>query len=391
MENKNQLLTQLNTQKNHSESQVSILHSTKKMLQSKMAEPATQIQQGIASNLVEEIAKNGEEIPDKFIHKDGFPGAIIDPDIWKHSLLIDFSVLTSSTPASAVELAKLRYALCHWGCFQVVNHGVCSSFLEELIKVIKQFFALPLEEKLKCSDAQEKLLGYGTGKFSTGDQAADWNDGLYLILHPEDKRSVQFYPLKPENFCGMINEYSEKLAAIAEATFKAMARSLDLDEDCFVNCQRKKTTIKGRFICYPPCPRPERVLGVKSHSDGTYLTILLPDNEVNGLQVQKDEHWYKVPVIPGALFINLGDLGEVMSNGMYKSVVHRVVTNAEKGRVSVAAFFIPEDGCEIGPISELVSKDHPQKYKKFEMSEFRRVYFETFAQGLRAVDALKLH
>ncbi|KAH9615980.1 hypothetical protein KSS87_023268 [Heliosperma pusillum] len=356
-----------------------------------MAETASEIQQEIALNLVEEVAKNGEEVPDKFIHKDGFPGAVDEPDTWKHNLLVDFSALTSSTPASGIELAKLRNALCQWGCFQVINHGVSSSFLEEFIKVIKQFFALPLEEKVKCSDAQEKLLGYGRGKFSTGNQAADWHDGLYLVLHPEEKRSVRFYPLKPEKFSGMINEYSEKLAAIAEAIFKAMAGSLDLEEDCFLNCQGKKTTIKGRFIYYPPCPCPERVLGVKPHSDGTYMTILLPDNEVDGLQVQKDEHWYKVPVIPGALFVNLGDLGEVMSNGMYKSVVHRVITNAEKARVSMAAFFIPEDECEIGPVSELVSKTHPQKYKKFDMSEFRRVYFETYAQGLRTVDVLKLY
>ncbi|KAL9223951.1 hypothetical protein vseg_000033 [Gypsophila vaccaria] len=356
-----------------------------------MGETTCSNKQDIASNLVEEIAISCEEIPDKYLHKDGFPEAIDVPNVWNQSLLIDFSVLASSTPAAADELAKLRSALSHWGCFQVINHGIESTFLEEMTENVKQFFALPVEEKLKCSAADEKLVGYGTGKFSAGAaQAADWNDGLYLVLHPHHKRSLQFYPHKPEKLSGLIHEYTEKLTAVAEATYKAMALSLNLKDDCFISHQGKNTLIKGRFIYYPTCPHPESVLGVKPHSDGTYMTVLLPDDQVDGLQVLKDEQWYKVPVIPGALFINLGDLGEVMANGRYKSVVHRVVTNSEKHRVSVAAFWIPEDGHEIGPISELVSCDHPQKYKKFDMNEFRRVFFETFTQGHRALDALKL-
>ncbi|KAK9697952.1 hypothetical protein RND81_08G072200 [Saponaria officinalis] len=299
----------------------------------------------IASNLVERVAnKSGEEIPNKYLHKHGFPEAIDEPSVWYHSLLIDFAMLASSTPAAVDELAKLRSALSSWGCFQVINHGIDGSFLEEMIENVKQFSALPVEEKLKCSGPDEKLVGYGTGKFSAGAQPADWNDALYLVLHPPEKRTLQFYPHKPEKYSGMIQEYTEKLAVIAEATYKAMARSLDLKDDCFLSHQVKNTLIKGRFIYYPSCPRPEHVLGVKPHSDGTYMTVLLPDNEVDGLQVLKDEHWYKV-----------------MTNGIYKSTVHRVVTNSEKHKVSVAAFWIPEDGYEIGPISELVSREKQQK------------------------------
>jgi isopenicillin N synthase-like dioxygenase len=59
---------------------------------------------------------------------------------------------------------------------------------------------------------------------------------------------------------------------------------------------------------------PDHVLGVKPHADGSSLTILLQDKQVEGLQVLKDNQWFKVPIIPDALVINVGDLLEVGNN-----------------------------------------------------------------------------
>ncbi|KNA04019.1 hypothetical protein SOVF_203570, partial [Spinacia oleracea] len=314
-----------------------------------MAEPAPITKEELTSKLVQELAKKGDEIPEEYLQKDGFPEAIDAPDLWRDNLLIDFSLLSSSTP----ERAKLRSALSQWGCFQVINHGMETSFLEELIEVSKQFFALPLDEKLKCSAADDVFQGYGSDSVYAGAQTINWNDRLFLTLYPEEKRKLQHWPTKPEKFGGMINEYSNKLATMTEAIYKAMARSLNLEEDCFLKHQGKHGPITGRISLYPRCPCPERVLGLKPHSDGATMTFLLPEKEVEGLQVLKDDLWYTVPVIPGALFVNFGDLGEVMTNGEFKSVIHRVVTNAAKDRISMAAFCTPEDEKEIGPVSEL--------------------------------------
>lgn len=63
---------------------------------------------------------------------------------------------------------------------------------------------------------------------------------------------------------------------------------------------------------YPPCPRPDLALGVVAHTDMSAITILVP-NEVQGLQVFKEEHWYDVKYIPNALIIHIGDQIEVPS------------------------------------------------------------------------------
>ena len=61
---------------------------------------------------------------------------------------------------------------------------------------------------------------------------------------------------------------------------------------------------------YPPCSRPDLVLGVIAHTDMSAITILVP-NQVQGLQLFKDNHWLNVKYIPNALIIHIGDQLEV--------------------------------------------------------------------------------
>lgn len=61
-----------------------------------------------------------------------------------------------------------------------------------------------------------------------------------------------------------------------------MAKSLSLtDEESFL---RKITTMSAQFNYYPPCSKPDQVFGLRPHTDGTGMTILLQDSQVRGLQ-----------------------------------------------------------------------------------------------------------
>lgn len=112
----------------------------------------------------------------------------------------------------------------------------------------------------------------------------------------------------------VIHEYTLKLREMFEFLLIAMACSLKLEENCFLKENGDLVIMAGRFNFYPPCPEPESVLGVKPHADGTTVTMLLQDKEVEGLQVLKDDQWFRVPIVPDALFINVGDLLEVISS-----------------------------------------------------------------------------
>ncbi|KAI9110368.1 hypothetical protein K1719_018810 [Acacia pycnantha] len=132
---------------------------------------------------------------------------------------------------------------------------------------------------------------------------------------------------------GVLEEYSRKIMEMTDVVSNGMARSLNLEENCFVN-----------------------------QIDTTAFTILLQDNE--GLQIHKDGKWFTVPTIPHALLVFLGDQMEIMSNGVFKSPVHRVLTNSERDRLSVAMFYQPAPSQEIGPEEGLVSEEQPKLFNK---------------------------
>lgn len=96
-----------------------------------------------------------------------------------------------------------------------------------------------------------------------------------------------------------------------DVLFKAMARSLNLEEGSFSNQFGDHPLMQTRFNFYPPCSRPDLVLGVKPHTDRSGITVLLQDGEVEGLQILIDDRWVRVPVIPHAFLVNLGDQMQV--------------------------------------------------------------------------------
>jgi len=66
-----------------------------------------------------------------------------------------------------------------------------------------------------------------------------------------------------------------------------------------------------RMNYYPPFPEPEKVIGLRNHSDASALTILLQLNQLEGLQIRKDGMWVPVEPLPNGFVVNVGDIMEV--------------------------------------------------------------------------------
>lgn len=186
----------------------------------------------------------------------------------------------------------------------------------------------------------------------------------------------------------MFHEYTTRLTAIFDVLFKLVIQSLNVDEERFANQYGKNKEMNVRLNFYPKFSGLKQVLGLKPHADFSALTLVLQDEE--GLQVMKNEQWFMVPVISHALFFNLGDPIEIMSNGIYKSTVHRVVTNTEKERLSIAAFWDSDRDNEIGPLDELVTPDRPQLYQRVSLKDYFTKFFDYYQSGKRPIIALKM-
>lgn len=64
--------------------------------------------------------------------------------------LVDLANINSSDPAERRKLAlKVRTAFTEVGFMYAANHGISQELQTEVFRVVKEFFALPIEEKMK--------------------------------------------------------------------------------------------------------------------------------------------------------------------------------------------------------------------------------------------------
>ena len=108
-----------------------------------------------------------------------------------------------------------------------------------------------------------------------------------------------------------LEEYSRGVQKLCQNLLKYIAVGLGLKEDVFENMFGEAVQAI-RMNYYPACSRPDLVLGLSPHSDGSALTVLQQaKGSPVGLQILKDGTWMPVHTIPNALVINIGDTIEV--------------------------------------------------------------------------------
>lgn len=78
---------------------------------------------------------------------------------------------------------------------------------------------------------------------------------------------------------------------------------------------------------------------------------------------------------------------QIMTNGIYKSPMHRVVTNTEKLRISIATFTEPEPENEIGPVDQLIDEQRPKLYRN--VRNYGAINYECYQKGLVALDTVR--
>lgn len=79
-----------------------------------------------------------------------------------------------------------------------------------------------------------------------------------------------------------------------------------------------------------------------------------------------------------------------MSNGIFKSPVHRVVTNVQKERLSVALFYSVDPERDLEPAPQLVHEKRQALYRKVKARDYIAGLFQYFSQGRRVIDTVKM-
>nr|CAB3474301.1 unnamed protein product [Digitaria exilis] len=240
-----------------------------------------------------------------------------------------------------------------FGFFKVINHGVATATMDRAESEAVKFFAQAQAVKDRAGPAYPPF-GYGSKRIGlNGDMG--WLEFLLLAV---DSASLS-------DACTM----AEGLGIAPVDALSAMVTEQGSDQVFRVNH-------------YPPCPAFQGLgcsaTGFGEHTDPQLISVLR-SNGTSGLQIalRDGAQWVSVPSDRDAFFVNVGDSLQVLTNGRFKSVKHRVVTNSLKSRVSFIYFAGPSLAQRIAPLPELLGEGEEILYKEFTWGEYKKAAYKT--------------
>ncbi|KAL3739737.1 hypothetical protein ACJRO7_021068 [Eucalyptus globulus] len=255
------------------------------------------------------MKENPTTVPERYVRDDLEP-VIMGACSGLQVPVIDLGRLVSEDCAK-LELKKLHHACKDWGFFQLINHEVSPKLIEKVKKGTEELFNMPMEEKKKFWQSDGESGGFGQAFVFSEDQKLDWADIFRMFTLPASMRKPHLFPKLPLPFRDDLDAYSKETKTLAIKLLYLMAKALGMEAKDLEGMFEDGVQAM-RMNYYPPCPQPELVMGLNSHSDGNAVTILLQVNEMEGLQIRKDGKWVPVKPLPGAFIINVGDVVEVI-------------------------------------------------------------------------------
>jgi isopenicillin N synthase-like dioxygenase len=267
----------------------------------------------------------------------------------------------------------------NWGFFQVVNHGVPSRLIDDVWRETARFFELPDDIKCSILRTRENPWGYYNNELTKNQrdkkEVFDFtNPGTDPIYH-----SVNRWPPVDGHFEATMLEYYRACSTLSLKLLEAFCVGLDLSPDHLHSMFVAGHTSFVRLNHYPVgdplqntdiAHQPVADFGVHHHTDAGALTVLLQD-EVGGLQVYKDGHWYGIAPTQGAFVINTGDMMQVWSNDIYRAAMHRVLAMQTIDRFSIPFFFNPAANAIVSPLPGTTTAVRPCAYRDIAWGEFR--------------------
>ncbi|KAK6152979.1 hypothetical protein DH2020_012618 [Rehmannia glutinosa] len=236
--------------------------------------------------------------------------------------------------------AQIRTACLDHGFFQVINHGVDTNIVQSAHEKMDAFFNLTLTKKLSIKRKPGGLCGYSGAHADRFSSKLPWKETLsFTYKHANEPATgldvvnyIKYGLGKEFEEAGYVyQKYCEAMKKLSLSILELLAISLGVDRSYY-----RKFFEDGRSVMrgnnYPPCERS--FVSPCKHS--------------------------------------------ALSNGRYKSCLHRAVVNKEKVRRSLVFFVNPKEDKIVRPPQDLMQREEARKYPDFtwlDLQEFTQNHY----------------
>ena len=317
--------------------------------------------------------------------------------------LIDFSPFIEEAEPGKQKVARMIAEACESiGFFAIKGHGVKFETAEAFRHLSHDFFARPLEEKLRAEHpvagtprGYRALAGEALGRAGGGEAEPDlkefyhfgresWPDEPYYTGDEGRRYFISNrWPEAPSGFADAAMVYYREMEILESHLLHAAAIALGIEETFFDDkIDRHVTAMRVNY--YPPQTRPAPTgqLRAGAHSDYGMMTILMGENQPGGLQVKtRSGNWIDVETEPEFFVINIGDLLMRWTNDRWLSNFHRVANPPldianKSSRISIAFFHQPNYDAVIECIPTCIGPDRPALYPPVRSGDYRDIKYQ---------------
>lgn len=277
------------------------------------------------------------------------------------------SYVNGSTTDKVKFVDDITLGLKDYGFIILKDHTIEQKKIDRAYELVKNFFSLPLETKLKYKLNNGGQRGYTPFKTEHAKDSKNpdlkefWHVGRELLatsqykgVYPENA-----WPTEIAEFKNIFMELYEAMDTTSQILLEAIGKGLDLPSEYFNDMINDGNSII-RTIHYPPTKGEDTKNSIRAaaHEDINLITMLVGATD-SGLQLlERDGTWLDVNSRPGEIVVDTGDMMSRITNNILPSTTHRVInpSSDSSARYSMPFFVHPHSKAILKCIPSCVGK-----------------------------------
>jgi len=290
---------------------------------------------------------------------------------------------TSGSDAALNQVAEqLRVACEETGFISIVGHQISTEDMDATFEKVRQFHALPIDEKNKIlMDRPDWPVG-GMGYLPLKNrklparQTGNVNEAFIVKCDDQLNMDDNQWPADESlpGYRQSVEFYAQRMVELGRRMLPIYARALDMPAD-FFNDAFIDPLFRLRMTHYPPVEQSaDNAFGIAPHVDTSFFTILAQDQPGLTVFSERRKVWVKAPVVKDAFVVNTGELLKQWTNDRFLSTRHFANNNTgNASRYSIPFFFNANPHYVMSCIPSCCDDNNPAKYPPISYSQSQGV------------------